>query len=321
MTLAHAHVTMKYQTDVTMTTEQELARAKPAKDTLLTIGVFDGVHLGHKYLLDELKKEAKKRGLLSGVVTFRQHPQAVLSPESRLPFLTDPAERNQRLKEAGVEVVVSLSFTRELSRLNATTFLSWLKKYLRMRGLVIGYDFALGLGREGDTDRLRQLGQEMEFDVKVIAPVMIGKEVASSTAIRQALSRGDMARVSRLLGRHFSLPGRVVPGASRGLGLGFPTANLAVDPEQALPPDGVYVTRAYLGSESYPSVTNIGRRPTFAEERRVIEVYLLDFNDDLYDREMSIDIVQRLRGEIKFDSAAELKRQITADVARGRELL
>ncbi len=304
-----------------MTTEQELARVKPAKDTLLTIGVFDGVHLGHKYLLSELKKDADERGLLSGVVTFSQHPQALLSPETRLPFLTDLTERSYRLKEAGVDEVIVLSFTHELSRLNAAEFLDWLKKYLGMRGLVVGYDFALGLKREGDIERLQKLGQEMEFSVKVIAPVKIGEEVASSTAIREALSQGDMTRVSKLLGRDFRLRGRVVTGASRGTGLGFPTANLAVDPGQALPPDGVYVTRAYVGKGVYPAMTNIGHRPTFAETERTIEVYLLDFEGDVYDREMSIDLIHYLRGEKRFKTAEELKRQITADVARGRELL
>ena len=304
-----------------MTTEQELARAKPVKDTLLTIGVFDGVHLGHKHLLGELKKEAKKRDWLSGVVTFRQHPQAVLSPETRLPFLTDLAERSHRLKEAGVDEVIVLSFTRDLSRLSATGFLGRLKEHLRMRGLVIGYDFALGLKREGNTETLRTLGEEMGFSVSVIPPVTAGDEVVSSTAIREALSRGDMERVSKLLGRHFRLHGRVVTGASRGRGLGFPTANLAVDPGQALPPDGVYVTRAYIGKGSHPAMTNIGRRPTFTEAERAIEVYLLDFEGNVYDREMSIDLIHYLRGEKQFTTAEELKQQIAADVARGRELL
>jgi riboflavin kinase/FMN adenylyltransferase len=304
-----------------MTTEQELARAKPAKDTLLTIGVFDGVHLGHKYLLGELKKEAKKQGWLSGVVTFRQHPQAVLSPETRLPFLTDLAERERLLKEAGIDIVVVLSFTRELSRLSAAGFLGWLKEHLRMRGLVIGYDFALGLKREGNTETLRTLGEEMGFSVGVIPAVTAGDEVVSSTAVREALARGDMARVNKLLGRDFRLHGRVVTGDSRGRGLGFPTANLAVDPGQALPPDGVYVTRAHIGKDSYPAMTNIGRRPTFTGAERAIEVYLLDFEGDVYDREMSVDLVHYLRGEKQFTTAEELKQQIAADVARGRELL
>ncbi|MFH0941596.1 MAG: bifunctional riboflavin kinase/FAD synthetase [Chloroflexota bacterium] len=304
-----------------MTTEQELARANPERDTLLTVGVFDGVHLGHQHLLGELVKEAGKSNLLSGVVTFRQHPQAVLSPRTRLPFLADLAERERRLKEAGVDIVIVLSFTRELARLSAERFLAWLKKYLRMRGLVIGYDFALGTGRQGDTEKLRRLGQEMGFSVRVIAPVTIGGEVVSSTTIRQALSQGDMTRVSRLLGRPFSLRGRVVTGTSRGKGLGYPTANLAVDPEQALPANGVYASQSHIGTKSYPAMTYIGRRPTFDEEQPVVETYLIDFTGDLYDREMAIDIRHYLRGDQRFESAEALSKQISADVALGRKLL
>lgn len=304
-----------------MTTEQELARAKPGKDTLLTIGIFDGVHLGHQRLISELLKEARKSKLLSGVVTFRQHPQAVLAPSRWLPFLTDLAERERLLKEAGADIVIVLSFTRELARLSPERFLEWLKKYLGMRGLVIGYDFTLGTGRQGDTKRLCRLGQEMGFSVKVVAPVTISGEVVSSTAIRQALSQGDMTRVSCLLGRPFSLRGRVVPGTSRGKGLGYPTANLMVDPGQALPTDGVYVSLAHIGNKSYPAMTYIGRRPTFDEKQQVVESYLLDFTGYLYDKEIAIEIRHYLRGDRKFESAEALKEQISADVAQGRKLL
>ncbi|MFA5317707.1 MAG: riboflavin kinase, partial [Dehalococcoidales bacterium] len=230
-------------------------------------------------------------------------------------------EREHRLKEAGTDIVVALSFTQELARLSAPSFLGLLKKYLRMRGLVIGYDFALGLDRQGNIEKLHLLGQEMGFSVRAIAPVTIDGEVASSTAIRQALSQGDMARVSRLLGHSFSLRGRVVPGASRGKELGYPTANLMVDPEQALPANGVYASLAHLGGKSYPSMTYIGHRPTFDEAQQVVENYLLDFTGNLYNKEMVIDIRDYLRGDQHFESAEALKNQITADVARGRKLL
>jgi riboflavin kinase / FMN adenylyltransferase len=304
-----------------MTTEQELARVNPGKDTLLTIGIFDGVHRGHQYLLGELTKEARKKNLLSGVVTFRQHPQAVLSPGSRLSFLTSLTERERLLRQAGVDIVVILSFTRELAGIGPEKFLGWLKEYLRMRGLVIGYDFALGTGRQGDTERLSELGQKMGFSVRIIAPVKIGGEVASSTTIRQALSEGDMARVTRLLGHPFSLRGRVVSGDSRGKSLGYPTANLAVDTDQALPADGVYVSLAHTGDKSYPAMTYIGRRPTFDEKQQVVESYLLNFAGDLYNQEIAIEIRHHLRGDRKFESAQALSKQISEDVAQGLKLL
>jgi len=300
--------------------EKELAGLSPDKDMLLTIGVFDGVHLGHKYLISRLKELALKEGLASGVVTFRQHPEEVMS-KTKLSFLTDLEQRIDLLKGEGVDAVIPLSFTTELARLSAREFISLLQKNLRMRGLVVGPDFALGRNREGDTETLRQLGQETGFSITVVPPVKIDGEVVSSTAIRQALAKGDMKRVQRLAGRPFRLQGRVVPGAGRGVKLGFPTANLEIEAEQALPPDGVYVSQTHLDSQSYPSVTNIGRRPTFDSKERTVEVYLLDYNGDLYGQELKIDILERLRGEKKFDTPEELKKQMAQDVERGRKWL
>jgi riboflavin kinase/FMN adenylyltransferase len=304
-----------------MLVEEELARLSVKKETLLTIGVFDGVHLGHKYLISQLKEYARQQNLLSGIVTFRQHPQEVLSPQSKLPFLTDLSQRADLLKNEGIEAIITLSFTRELAQLSAGQFLSLLKEYIRMRGLVIGYDFALGRNKEGNTDALRALGQEMGFSVIVVPPIIIDGEVVSSTAIRNALAEGDMNRVQNLIGRPFRLHGHVIPGAGRGMELGFPTANLDIDPEQALPTEGVYATWTYIDNKAYQSVTNIGSRPTFSDGERTVEVYLLDYHSDLYEHELKIDIIERLRGEKKFNTVDELKKQITKDVEQGRTIL
>lgn len=301
--------------------EEELTRHSPGKDTLLTIGVFDGVHLGHKYLISQLVELAGTQDLLPGVVTFRQHPQAVLSPQTKLPFLTDLEERSRLLEKEGVALVVPLSFTREWAELGARRFVELLMKHLRMRGLVIGADFALGRGREGDTAALRLLGREMSFSVDVVPAVKLSGEVVSSTIIRQALAEGDMARVRRMVGRDFSLHGRVVTGAGRGAGMGIPTANLEIDPEHAIPLDGVYATRAYVNGKLYQSMTNIGNNPTFGDSERGVEVYIIDYQGDLYGREVSIDIVERLRGEERFSSVAELKKQIAEDVKKGKAIL
>jgi len=304
-----------------MQVEKELAKLKPEKDTLLTIGVFDGVHLGHKYLLSQLTKQAKEQDLLSGVVTFNRHPHEVLAPQTKLPFLTDLAQRINLLKNEGVEAIFTLSFTSELAQLSARQFASLLKKYLRMRGMVIGPDFALGQTREGNVDILRTLGQDMGFSITVIPPVMIDGEVVSSTAIRNALANGDMKRVLNLVGHPFSLNGRVTKGAGRGVELGFPTANLDIDPGQALPADGVYATWTDIDGQAYQSMTNIGRQPTFGGSQRVVEVYILDYHSNLYGRELKIDIMERLRGEKQFDTAEELKKQITEDINQGRAIL
>jgi len=304
-----------------MQVEEELAKLSPKKDMLLTIGVFDGVHLGHKYLISQLNESAKQQNLLSGVVTFRQHPQEVLSPRTKLPFLTDLSKRTNLLKNEGVEAIIILSFTPGLAQLSAGQFLSLLKKYLRMRGLVIGPDFALGRTREGNSDALGSLGQDMNFTVTVIPPVMINGEVVSSTAIRNALADGDMKRVLSLIGRRFSLEGRVASGAGRGSKLGFPTANLDIDPQQALPAEGVYATWTYIDDKAYQSMTNIGRRPTFPGSERTVEVLVLDYRSNLYGRELKIDIIERLRSEKRFDTTEELKKQIAEDIKQGRAIL
>ena len=304
-----------------MQVEEELARLSPKKDMLLTIGVFDGVHLGHKYLLSQLTEHARQQDLLSGVVTFRQHPQEVLSPQTRLPFLTDLAERTNLLKNEGVEAIIPLSFTSELAQLSAPQFVGLLKRYLRMRGLVIGPDFTLGRNREGNIDSLRTLGQDMNFTVTVIPPIMINGEVVSSTAIRNALANGDMKKVLNLVGRPFSLNGRVTSGSGRGLSLGFPTANLDINSTQALPADGVYATWAYIDGKAYQSMTNVGKRPTFGSSQRTVEVYVLDYHSDLYEHELRIDIMARLRSEERFDTVDELEKQITEDIKQGRAIL
>ena len=304
-----------------MQVEEELAGLSPKKDMILTIGVFDGVHLGHKYLLSQLTEHARQQDLLSGVVTFRQHPQEVLSPQIKLPFLTDLAERTNLLKNEGVEAIITLSFTGELARLSARQFASLLKRYLKMRGLVIGPDFTLGRNREGNANSLRKLGRDMNFTVTVIPPIMINGEVVSSTVIRNALADGDMKRVLNLAGRPFSLSGRVTSGTGRGLELGFPTANLDMSQEQALPADGVYATLAYIDGKTYQSMTNIGGRPTFSDGQRTVEVYVLDYDGDLYGRELKIDIMEHLRGEKEFDTIDKLKKQITADIKQGRAIL
>lgn len=305
-----------------MLVEEELARALPENDTALTIGVFDGVHLGHEFLIKKLKERASDGGLLSVVVTFHRHPRLVLSPRSNLTYLTSLKERIRLLESLGVGCVVTLSFTRELAELSAREFIGLLQKYLRMRSLVVGPDFALGMRREGDAPKLESLGEELHFSVEVVEPIVWEGEVVSSTAIRSALSQGDMIKVSRLLGRRFTLSGQVMRGDQRGKMLGFPTANLVPDQEQALPPDGVYSTRAFVNETAYPAVTNIGVRPTFGEGKRVVEVHILDFEErELYGNEIRIELAHWLRGEVKFSGADELKTQMQRDVEQARALL
>jgi riboflavin kinase/FMN adenylyltransferase len=301
--------------------EQELAAHPVYKDTLLTIGVFDGVHLGHRLLISELMAQARRKGFLAGIVTFRQHPEDLLAAGRKLPFITDIKTRTKFLKEVGVDFIVTLSFTRELADLAPRRFIELLRRHLRMRGLVVGADFALGKGRKGDIAMLRRLGKQMDFAVTVVPPLKINGEVVSSTALRRALSVGDINKVRELTGRPFSLHGKVVKGAGRGEALGFPTANLNVKFGQALPPDGVYIGLTHFDGETYESLTNIGNNPTFGDAERSIESFLVDYKGDLYGIEIQLDIIARLRDEKKFESAAGLKKQIAVDVAQGKKIL
>lgn len=288
---------------------------------LLSIGVFDGVHLGHQWLLTRLRDEARGKNWLSGVVTFKSHPEVVLAGENKLLWLNDLETRISLIRNLGIDIVVALPFSSELSRLTARRFVELLKEHLKMRGLIIGPDFALGRNREGDSEKLLILGEEMGFSVEVIPPVVVDGYVVSSSTIRQALAGGDMKKVEKLVGRLFSLNGQVVSGDKRGRNLGFPTANLDLKPEQALPGDGVYATITRTDDDSLPSVTNIGVRPTFGGSKRLVETYILNFEGDLLGQKLTIDLVDKLRDEERFDTVEELKVQMIKDVEQARQIL
>ncbi len=304
-----------------MQLDQELAGFEEDRDSLITIGVFDGVHLGHKFLIHKVKELARQQGLRSIVITFDKHPQEVLAPRSQPPFLTDSTEKANLLKKEGVDSVVILTFTKSLSRLGAREFLELLQKKLKMRGLVVGPDFVMGRDSEGDIATLKQLGTEMAFTLTVIPPATKDGEIVSSTTIRSALAEGNMQKVNLLMGRRFSLHGKVVRGTGRGASLGFPTANLEIPANQAIPADGVYLTLVYLAGNVYRSLTNVGSNPTFGNSKRTIESHLLDINDVLYGHEIKIEFIRKLRDERKFASREELACQINLDVQHAKEML
>jgi riboflavin kinase/FMN adenylyltransferase len=300
--------------------EQELARLVPQTETLLTIGVFDGVHAGHHYLVNSLKERAKEQGLLSGVVTFDPHPQWVLRHD-QLPWLSTLQQRVNSLHQQEIDFVAVISFTPEVAQLGARQFVSLLKEYLKMRALMVGPDFALGRAREGNSTLLSALGKELGFTVETIPPFTIDGEVVSSTLIRQSLTQGDMAKVTKLMGHPFHLISQVVPGERRGQLLGFPTANLDIQPQQALPGNGVYATIAQVDGKRFPSATSIGTRPTFGNGARTVEVHLLDYQGDLYGKQITTEFVLKLRNEQCFASSEQLKSQMKEDIENVRIFL
>ncbi len=304
-----------------MTTQlarEELSRVAPGRPSAVTIGKFDGVHRGHQYLVELLLEQARAQDLASIVITLYPHPITVLRPGTATTNLCSLEERVALLRALGVDRVGVLSFTSELAQLSYQDFLALLIEQLQLRVLLIGPDFALGRNREGNVEALRALGEERGFRLEV--PPLLSEHDAKvgSGAIREALAAGDMETVAQLLGRPFALCGPVIRGAERGRQIGFPTANIAVGPDLALPSFGVYVTRAYLGEVAYRSVTNIGQRPTFDEARPTVETHLLDFDGDCYDRDLRIELLHRLRDEQRFAGVDELVAQIQRDVAAGQ---
>ncbi len=295
--------------------------------TALTIGNFDGVHRGHRALIHAVIEHAQSRGWQAGVLTFNPHPAAVLRPDVKQQYLTTIDERLELLAGLGVDFTVVYPFTLETASQPAAVFMARLKAALSLAALWVGPDFALGRGREGNVDALRTMGQEMGFEVHVIAPQVLGDDEVRSGRIRQQLLAGDVALAAANLGWRYRVTGVVVRGARRGHSLGFPTANLATPPERLLPANGVYATWAWVengpphGLQCYASVTNIGVRPSFDNGERTVETHLLDYSADLYGRRLALEFVERLRPELKFPSVDALRAQIAQDCARAREML
>jgi riboflavin kinase/FMN adenylyltransferase len=218
-------------------------------------------------------------------------------------------------------VVAVLTFTYKLARLSAREFLSLVKKHLSMRGILVGPDFALGKSKEGDVDMLRSLGGEMRFTVGVMPPFRVNGETVSSTLIRGALAEGDMRKVTRLMERHFYLEGKVISAEKRGQILGYPTANLDVERQQALPGNGIYATIAQVEGSYFHSATNVGTRPTFGEGEEMVETHLLNYKGNLYGKDMRVEFVEKLRNEERFRSSEELKAQIEKDIREVEAIL
>ena len=304
-----------------MKIDEELAEPTPERDTMITIGVFDGVHRGHRHLIARLIREAADTGRLAGVVTFRSHPASILRADFVPQYLTSLDERIHLLKELGVDFIIPITFDVDLSKLPARDFVARLRKRLRMRGLVVGPDFAMGHKRDGDMKALAALGEEMDFSITVVELLSDNGNAVRSTAIRRALAEGDVSLVANMLGHNFCQTGIVVKGAARGRTLGFPTANLEVSPGMAVPADGIYATWARIGEERHMAATSIGTRPTFEEKHRTIEAFLLDFDGSLYGKEMRLEYVQRLREELKYDTVDALLEQIGKDVDQTRAIL
>lgn len=288
--------------------------------TSVAIGNFDGVHLGHREIIDLINNIAKQKSAKSCILTFDPHPQKVLAGRD-VSLIVPVNEKLSLLDRAGVDYAVSLRFTRELSLLSAEEFVQdVLIKTLRIKDIVVGPDFMFGKNRSGNAEILKELGKKYGFETHVINPRKFGDEVISSSIIRRTIAEGDILKLNNLLGYNYFLKGIIIEGEKRGREIGFPTANLDTKWE-LLPKPGVYATISWLGGSSYRSITNIGFRPTFGESKLLIETHLFDFSDSVYGEELRVEFFQRLRDEKKFESVDDLVAQIKLDVDEVKNIL
>jgi riboflavin kinase/FMN adenylyltransferase len=293
----------------------------------VTIGSFDGVHRGHRRLLERLGAMARRHAARAAVLTFDPHPREVLAPGREPPLLTTPAERERLLEAAGVHLLVRLRFDAQVADTEAERFVAeTLLPMGEVVGFVVGYDFRFGKGRRGDVALLESLGRARGFEVECVAAQADEAGAVKSTRVREAVAAGEMRAAAGLLGRPHFVTGRVVAGEARGRALGFRTANVAPpDPRKLLPPDGVYAVRVDVGAAGAPAaapgVANLGVRPTFGGGARVLEVHLLDGEWSLYSETVAVYFVERLRGEIAFEDGDALAAQIARDVACARVAL
>lgn len=298
-----------------------LAGAEIPRPTVVTLGTFDGVHLGHQHLIRETAARAAARRATAVALTFQPRPAEVLRPDLPSRYLTTLEDRQRLLKEAGAAAVVVLPFTAALAQTSAADFATALAQTLGMCELIGGPDLALGRGREGSPAVLRALGEQLGFTVRLVPALDREGETVRSSAIQRILSEGDVAQAARLLGRPHAIAGTVIHGQGRGRTIGIPTANVAVPEALILPANGVYAVRAGIGTRAYAGAANLGTRPTFDGVGRSLEVHLLDFSDDIYDATLRVEFIARLRPERRFSGIDELVQQIRADIGQVRDIV
>jgi riboflavin kinase / FMN adenylyltransferase len=294
------------------------------KASWVTIGSFDGVHRGHQEIIRKMVDEAHSSGIPVVVVTFYPHPIKVLRGNQGPLYLSTVDERADLLGQLGVDYVITLEFTHQLAELSAFSFMKFLQDHLNFQQLWIGYDFALGKNREGNFDRLSEIGLELGYKVEMITSVSIEGEIVSSSRIRGLIKNGKVEQAARLLGRYYSITRPVIHGDGRGRDLGFPTANLEPCEECILPGNGIYATFTYFEGNRYLSATNVGFRPTFDLQSPIVpqvEVYILDFDQNIYARQIKLEFVRFLRPEQRFSSIEKLKEQMIKDASVSREVL
>ncbi len=288
------------------------------KNAIVTIGNFDGIHVGHQEIFNELVETSRSVGGTSVVISFNPHPLKILFPEKCPSLINTFREKAELLSRMDIDCLVCIRFTKAFSEIDPLSFIKdVLLDKIGMNKLLVGYDFGFGKGREGSIDFIRESSGDLGYEMKVIDPLKLGDVTVSSTLVRKLIREGKVARAKTYLGRPFSIRGRVVHGDARGRELNFPTANISAF-NKMVPPNGVYLAECLVDGVKYPSLVNIGRRPTFGNDKRLIETYLLDFDKDIYGRFIRVFFLRHLRDEMKFDGAEELKAKMTEDLQEAK---
>jgi riboflavin kinase/FMN adenylyltransferase len=287
----------------------------------LTIGTFDGVHLGHQTILHSLHAGAQAAHAPAVVLTFHPHPAVLFGKREAASCLTTPQERARLIGGMGIDYVITHPFNAQTAGTSAQEFIALIKSRIGFTWLGVGNDFALGKGRQGNVQFLSEISHQYDYQLEVFSPLELDGEVVSSSRIRSAIKAGDIQTATKLLGRHYFLSGEVIQGDGRGRTIGIPTANLSIDAEKLIPASGVYACRASVSGFNYPAAVNIGVRPTFDGDQSTtwVEAHLLDFSNDLYGQTISLEFVDRLRGERKFSGVDELIEQIHRDIQTTRD--
>jgi len=303
---------------------KELAEIQRDEKSVITLGTFDGLHLGHQQIVDTVIKKSRGTHGRSFLLTFEPHPRKVIPGRNDVKLLSTLDEKIVVLEQLGLENLFVINFTEEFSRQSPEEFVEkYLVKGIGLKEIVIGYDHHFGKGRDGNFELLRELGNKFNFAVTLIPEFDVDGETVSSTKIRNAILSGDVVKAGKMLGRNYSFKGKIVRGDGRGRKLGFPTANLSTENEDKLiPAKGIYAAECIVENEKHFGLLSLGSRPTFHKDGDVIpEFYIFDFDRDIYDRIMQVNLVMKIRDEEKFNSVDELITQMKKDEKAGREIL
>ena len=292
------------------------------QNTIFSIGMFDGIHLGHQHLLNQVCKLAKENSCKSGIITFTDHPRKLFDPSLDISLITSVNQKKSFIENMGIDFVIPIDFTKSISELTFEQFITTIIDSANLKGLVLGPDTAIGYKRQGTPDKLEKLGDELDYKVFNIDQLNFNNKRVSSSLLRQAISEGDMDLSTQYLGRNYSISGNVIKG--KGIGntiLGYPTANLDMSSvETIIPANGIYATKVKLDGREFIGATSIGYNPTFNNKEKSIESFIIDFNENLYGKDIEINFIKWIRAEESFDNTVELQKQMTDDINQIKQL-